>query len=312
MTNLMGGRGGGGAGGRDESYGVIVPDLSLALLDQYITSFSKPVRYETRVARLIMLFRMPRQPKLTTTTDSPGDEAIHERLDHGAIRRPFASRWITPKLIVGAREYEVKLLFHLVVGDTLILPYIDSSCVPLRPPLRARHCSDFIRLFEPFISAVLLSRAQSSFSLILREEGSGAFRDTEKSSHIKTQLLFTHRHDHQHIHIYTAHISRALFERFRYPNQSPTNTTLNPLIRLYHRRVPYEPHVTFRQRLLATVSLTTIVEPSSEVGVRNGKRALSPASAVEMISTKRPRLTECLRNPIYSVDPNLQSNSQPP
>ncbi|KAI0408471.1 hypothetical protein F4802DRAFT_415232 [Xylaria palmicola] len=113
------------------------------------------------------------------------------------------------------------------------------------------------------------------------------------------------------MHVYTAHVSHvshALLDRFQYLNQPPTAT--EPLIRLDHRRVPYEPQATFRHRLLAAVSVTAIVEEPNPEDYRCRKRALSPHG--EIVSPKRRRSSECPREPLTSLDVNLERHSQLP
>ncbi|KAK5637244.1 hypothetical protein RRF57_012956 [Xylaria bambusicola] len=305
----------GGEGERGGNYHVRIPDLPPAVLGRYMASFLKPARYETRVFNLIMLLRLPRQCKLTPIIDGHGDaDENHQRRDD-SISQPFASRWMMPKLVVGQREYEVKLLFHLLVSDTLVLPYVDSTCVPQLPFL-FEHRRNSTRPFEPFVAAVLISRAQSLYPPLLGNEGavggqskpnSSVYhvcldKTAKKPTLITTQLLFTHRNDQQNIHVYTAHISHALLDRFRYPNQPPAtamdhigNHFMDPIIRLNHHRVPYEPQVTFRQRLLAAVSITPIIMPNAERDPDCRKRALSPDAHVHMISAKRRRRPEYLR-----------------
>ncbi|KAI0966456.1 hypothetical protein F4678DRAFT_295888 [Xylaria arbuscula] len=260
-----------------------------------------------------MLLRVPLQLKLTPTTEGHEHEAAdenHERRDDDVIGQPFASRWMTPELIVGPREYDVRLLFHLLVSDTLVLPYVDSTCVPRLsfPFLVERHCNS-TRPFEPFIAAVLISRAQSSSPPLLEKEGAG----------VQTQLLFTHRDDQQNIHVYTAHISRALLDRFRYPNQPPAiptddikNHFMDPLIRLDHRRVPYEPYATFRQRLLAAVSITPIMKSHLEGDPDCKKRQWSPERRAYLFNPKRRRRPESPRHPLRRLDLSLRGHPQPP
>lgn len=108
------------------------------------------------------------------------------------------------------------------------------------------------------------------------------------------------------MHVYTAHVPHALLDRFQYPNQPPTVTT-QPLVRLDHRRVPYEPQATFRHRLLAAVSVTAIVEPNPEEDPRCRKRALPPHG--ETVSPKRRRSSECPREPLTSLDVNFERHS---
>ncbi|KAI1149651.1 hypothetical protein F4825DRAFT_453258 [Nemania diffusa] len=184
--------------------------------------------------------------------------------DSAVVGQPLSYCWMTPKLAVSQRMYELECLFHMFLSDTLVLPYVDSTCV-LRTRFPARRRRDLARPFEPFIAAVLISRAPSLEGV--RSGPDGAGEKSGMDSLITTQLLFTHCDDQQGIRVYTAHISRALLDRFRYPNQPPAASTadsqnhfMHLLIRLGHRRVPCEPQVTFRQRLLAAVSITPIIK----------------------------------------------------
>ncbi len=111
------------------------------------------------------------------------------------------------------------------------------------------------------------------------------------------------------MHVYTAHVSHALLDRFQYPNQPPT-AAAKPLIQLDHHRVPYEPQATFRHRLLAAVSITAIVKPNPEKTPHCKKRALSPHSKI--VSPKQHQSSEYPREPLASLDVNLERHSQPP
>lgn len=331
---------GGRGGGNDNNYRVVLPDLAPALLDQLIQFFMIPGPYETHIQRLDDLIRMPRP------TDGHGDaDGNKERCDDGVIARPLDCRMMTPELAIGPRKYKLIRLYHLLVSDTLLVPYLDSTCVPRPqvPPYPLDRPCDWRRC-EPFIAAVLISRAQSLAPSLLGEKGveearsdcDGAnypvYVDTtaEKSSIItvrnpilslspsrlfffsfalslriqtdngcrclQTQLFFTHRFDDQGVHVYTAHISRALLDRFRYPNQPSTATTgdsenrsIDRLIRLDHRRVPCKPHATFRQRLLAALSITSILKPCLQRDVGDRKRVLAPNGCIFDFSPKRPR-----------------------
>ncbi|KAI0968570.1 hypothetical protein F4678DRAFT_481794 [Xylaria arbuscula] len=277
--------------------------------------------YETRASRLIrLLLRMPRQPPSITAghRDTEGDR---ERREDAVLGCRFPFRWMVPELVVGPRMYKLHFLFHLFFNDALVLPYVHSSCV-LRPRFCVRRRRDLTHPFEPFIAAVLINLAQSSVSLGKADAKKGqshtniavnriSLNNTAKSatdSLITTRLLFTHRDDSQDMHVYTAHVSHALLDRFQYPNQPPAATT-EPLIRLDHHRVPYEPQATFRHRLLAAVSVTAIVEPNPEEDPRCRKRALSLHG--EIVSPKRRRSSEFPREPLASLDVNLERHSQP-
>ncbi|KAI1272366.1 hypothetical protein F5Y07DRAFT_306080 [Xylaria sp. FL0933] len=318
-----GGRGGGGGEKGDENYHVVIPPLTPAQLGQCFRPLSGGGLYETRASRLTrLLARMPRQsPSIAAGhRDTNGD---HERREDVALGRRFSFRWMTPRLVVGPRTYKLRFLFHLFLNDALVLPYVDSSCV-LRPRFRVLRRRDLTRPFEPFIAAVLIGLAQSSVSSQKADAKKGQSNtniavnrisrhktaESATDSLITTQLLFTHRDDSQDMHVYTAHISHALLDRFQYPNQPPTATT-EPLMRLDHHRVPYEPQATFRHRLLAAVSVTGIVEPSPEEDdPRCRKRAASPHG--EIVSPKRHRSSDYQREPLASLDVNFERYSQPP
>ncbi|KAI1418991.1 hypothetical protein F5Y12DRAFT_350258 [Xylaria sp. FL1777] len=313
--------GGGQQGERgDEYYDAVIPDLTPARLGQFIASFSGGGLYETRASHLTsLLLRMPRPPAPVAAgrRDMNKDR---ERRDDGVLGRRFSFRWMTPQLVVGPRTYKLHFLFHLFLNAALVLPYVDSSCV-LRPRFRVRRRCDLTRPFEPFIAAVLISLAQSSVSLEKADAKKGQSNTKVAANHlslnnttesatdgvITTRLLFTHRDDSQDMHVYTAHISHPLLERFQYPNQ-PSTATTQPLIRLDHCRVPYVPHATFRQRLLAAVSVTAIIESNPQVDPRHTKRAL-PLHG-ETVSPKRRR-SENPREPLAGLDLNLDHHLQP-
>ncbi|KAI1366035.1 hypothetical protein F5Y08DRAFT_302441 [Xylaria arbuscula] len=298
-----GGERGEGGKGDDQFYDAVIPNLTSARLGQFIASFSGGGLYETRACQLIRLL-LGTPPRPIARRDTNKD---HERRDDSVPGRRFSFRWFTPELIVGPRTYKLHFLFHLILGATLVLPYVDSSCV-LRPRFRVRRRRDLTRPFEPFIAAVLISLAQSSVPLEKADAEKGQSNSKASASQlspdktaesatdgvITTRLLFTHRDDSEDMHVYTAYISHPLLERFQSPNQPPTATT-QPLIQLDHSRVPYVPHATFRQRLLAAVSVTAVVKPNLEMGPRCEKRTSPPHD--ETVSSKRPRL-ENLREPL--------------
>ncbi|KAI1146366.1 hypothetical protein F4825DRAFT_466598 [Nemania diffusa] len=271
------------------------------------TLWQPPLKWTS--AHLLLLPRPP-APGAVGGRDWNKDR---ERRDDGVLGRRFSFRWMTPQLVVGPRTYKLHFLFHLFLNATLVLPYVDSSCV-LRPRFRVHRRCDLTRPFEPFIAAVLISLAQSSVPLEKADAKKVHYplsNNTIKSATdgvITTRLLFTHRDDSQDMHVYTAHISHSLLERFQFPNQPPTATT-QPLIRLHHCRVPYVPHTTFRQRLLAAVFVTAIVEPSLEVDTGCRKRALSLYG--ENVSSKQRR-SENAREPLTRLDVNFQQDLQPP
>ncbi|KAI0401377.1 hypothetical protein F4802DRAFT_429704 [Xylaria palmicola] len=246
---------GGGKGGErgDENYYVDIPDLTPARLGQYLAPFLGAGLYETRAGRLLRLLRwMPQQP-CSTIVGCKEKNGDHERRKAGVLGRRFSFRWMTPQLIVGPRKYKLHFLFHLLLNDALVLPYVHSTCV-LRSLSCVHHRRDLTRPYKPFIAAVLIGLAQSSVQNTAQ---------SATDSLITTRLLFTHHKDIQDMYVYTAHISHALLDRFQCPNQPPIATT-EPLIQLHYRRVPYEPQATFRHRLLAAVSITAIVEPNPE------------------------------------------------
>ncbi|KAJ3561087.1 hypothetical protein NPX13_g9080 [Xylaria arbuscula] len=149
-----------GGEGDDQFYNAVIPNLTSARLGQFIASFSGGGLYETRACQLIRLL-LGTPPRPIARRDTNKD---HERRDDGVPGRRFSFRWLTPQLIVGPRTYKLHFLFHLILDATLVLPYVDSSCV-LRPRFRVRRRRDLTRPFEPFIAAVLISLAQSSVSL---------------------------------------------------------------------------------------------------------------------------------------------------
>ncbi|KAF2962688.1 hypothetical protein GQX73_g10884 [Xylaria multiplex] len=233
-----------------------------------------------------MLLRLPQKPP-TIAAGHRNKDGDYDRRADGMLGLRFSFRWITPYLAVGPRRYKLHCLFHLFVNNVLVLPYLDSTCV-LEPFYRLRRRRDFTRPFEPFISAVLISLAQSSV-LLKKADGNNNAVKFSTDNLITTRLLFTNRDDGQNMHVYTAYISHALLDRFRHPNQPPTATT-QPLLRLDHRRVPYEPQATFRGRLLAAISVTAIIEPNPEEEDPGCKKRASPLHS-ETVNFKRRRLS---------------------
>ncbi|KAF2963513.1 hypothetical protein GQX73_g10057 [Xylaria multiplex] len=270
----------------NKHYDAVIPNLTPAQLSQNLQCFLENRPYALRVTRLINMLQLPQE--LPTIAAGRGNkDGDHDERADSVLGPRFSFRWMTPYLAVGPRRYKLDFLFHLFVNDVLVLPYLDSTCV-LRPRFRLRRRRDLTRPFEPFISAVLISLAQSSVSL-KKADGNNNAAKSNTDNLITTRLLFTNRDDDQNMHVYTAHISHALLNRFRCPNQPPTATT-QPLLRLDHRRVPYEPQATFRGRLLAAISVTAIIEPNPEEEDPGCKKRASPLHS-ETVNFKRRRLS---------------------
>ncbi|KAI0140194.1 hypothetical protein GGR57DRAFT_439876 [Xylariaceae sp. FL1272] len=291
----------------EETYHVVLPHLDDELLASKVRRLTKVADYWGRANNIIWLLRGRPPSKLSDPEPEP-------QMVDGVEYRPLTARWTTPQLAVGPRIYKINTLdpgfpclYHLLFDDKLVLPYLHSTAIHYpdhwQPPtiissgcLRVKRRRDRIRPFEPFITAVLISRAQSSCSK----------RSGESNTPITTRLLFTHNNEEKYMHIYTAHISHALLDRFRHPNLSPTTPSTDPLIRLDHRRIPFEPYNTFRQRLLAAVSITTVVgSPSPSPSSR--KRPLSPDGCVDTAS--RARLSDRPRRPLGVLDVNIEPNT---
>ncbi|GAW23567.1 hypothetical protein ANO14919_131340 [Xylariales sp. No.14919] len=145
------------------------------------------------------------------------------------------------KLAVGPCQYRMPRLISCRFGP-LVLPYLDGAEIVDVARSYLSH-----RPYEPCIVAVLIAIAQATSTA------------ADESGVIRTQLLFTHYKGHQYMHIYTAHVSQALLERFRHPSQPPVGrgsdtTPAPPLLTLYHLLVPYKPYKTFRRRTMAALS----------------------------------------------------------
>ncbi|KAI0411731.1 hypothetical protein F5X98DRAFT_35776 [Xylaria grammica] len=269
--------------GDEETHHVALPDLAEHPLGLKVRCMTNGVPYEGRVHFITALLRGPR--RLVPSTPAEGQQIVD-----GVVYRPFTILWTTPQLAVGPRTYDLHFLYHFLLDDKLVLPYLDSSAV-LRPRWPVKRRRDRIRPFEPFITAVLIGRAQSSCqSSCSNRPGTGDMNtesNTDANIPITTRLLFTHRDEKKYIHVYTAHISHALLDRFRHPNQPPETPSTDPLIRLDHRRVAYEPPNTFRQRLLAAVSITAVVKMTA---APRQKRPLSPDGGTDTV--KQPRLSD--------------------
>ncbi|KAI0103682.1 hypothetical protein GGR51DRAFT_561613 [Nemania sp. FL0031] len=284
---------GDGDGDDEEIHHVVLPDLTEHRLGLKVSCMAKGVPYEERVHFITALLRGPRP--LVPSTPAEGQQIVD-----GVVYRPFTILWSTPQLAVGSRTYNLHFLYHFLLDDKLVLPYLDSSAV-LRPRGPVKRRRDRIRPFEPFITAVLIGRAQSSCQASCSSRSRTGDNNTESHTDgnkpITTRLLFTHRDEKKYIHVYTAHISHALLDRFRHPNQPPATPSTDPLIQLDHRRIPYEPKNTFRQRLLAAVSVTAIVKITA---APSRKRPPSPDGYADPI--KRHRMSDHPCHPLYGLD----------
>ncbi|KAI0548482.1 hypothetical protein F4679DRAFT_319403 [Xylaria curta] len=69
-------------------------------------------------------------------------------------------------------------------------------------------------------------------------------------------LLTDNDEDSSYIHLYTAHVSDLLLERFRnpacFPHIAPAEHEPH-LLKIHHTKIPYAPHKTFRRRLRTTI-----------------------------------------------------------
>ncbi|KAI0405961.1 hypothetical protein F4802DRAFT_560096 [Xylaria palmicola] len=291
-----------GDGDDEETHHVVLPDLAERPLGLKVSRMADGVPYEGRVHFITALLRGPR--RLVPSTPVEGQQILD-----GVVYRPFTILWTTPQLAVGPRTYELHFLYHFLLDDQLVLPYLDSSAV-LRPRWPVKRRRDRIRPFEPFITAVLIGRAQSLCQPSCSNPSGTGDKNTESHTDankpITARLLFTHRDEKKYIHVYTAHISHALLDRFRHPNQPPATPSTDPLIRLDHRRIPYEPQNTFRQRLLAAVSITAVVKITA---APSRKRPPSPDGCADTV--KRPRLSDHPRRPLCGLDVNLERNPLP-
>ncbi|KAI1172062.1 hypothetical protein F4777DRAFT_23962 [Nemania sp. FL0916] len=156
------------------------------------------------------------------------------------------------KLRVGrGGAYQLPRLSSWRVGPSSVLCLLDSfhisGVVRSHRPLRS---------YEPCIAAVLIALAQTA-------EGTDRHLPLQT-----THLLFINRNDENHVHVYTAYISRALLRRFQLPNCLPPRFPRTaPLAVMQHRRVMYHPLDTFRSRILTAVSMgTTTMNPDDYFG----------------------------------------------
>ncbi|KAF2968662.1 hypothetical protein GQX73_g4926 [Xylaria multiplex] len=290
-------------GDDEETHHVVLPDLTEHLIGLQVSYMTEGASYEERVNFITALLRGARY----LVPSTPSTPAEGQQIVDGVVYRPFTITWATPRLAVGPRTYNLHCLHHFLLGDKLVLPYVDSTAV-LRQRWPVKRRRDRIRQFEPFITAVLISRAQSSCQPSCSSCSGTGDKNTENNTNanklITTRLLFTHRDEKKYIHVYTAHISHALLDRFRHPNQPPATPSTDPLIRLDHRRIPYQPQNTFRQRLLAAVSITAVVKITA---ASSRKRPPSPDGCADTV--KRPRLSDHPRRPFCGLDVNLELTS---
>lgn len=297
----------------EETHHVVLPLLDDEVFAHNLSLIGGACDYVYRANALVMLLHGPHH-----FDDDPEPEPGPQIVD-GVKYRRLTTLWTIPQLAVGPRTYNLRIsvpdcpcLCHFLFDDKLVLPYLHSSAVRLprswqrirhlypehRPPKRRR---DRIRPFEPFITAMLISRAQSSSCRpSCSKRPVAGDRNAESNTNanlpiITTRLLFTHKEEEKCMYIYTAHVSPALLDRFRHPSQPPATPSTDPLIRLDHRRIPFEPENTFRQRLLAAVSITAVVRsPSASPPSR--KRPLSPDGCADAVN--RPRLANHPRHPL--------------
>ncbi|KAI1356866.1 hypothetical protein F5Y01DRAFT_266056 [Xylaria sp. FL0043] len=226
----------------------LIPDLPEERLKHFVNKMRVVVPSVARANALDTLLRFQDAPR---------------RSEHKDVS--FSNRYRVIKLVVGSHAYRLLPSLYVFSLGPLVLPFIDSREIARPPnihrPVDRSQISN--QLYEPCIAAVLIALAQE-------KENAGS--STDGSAVKQTQLLFTHFDDRQDMYVYTARISEHLLDRFRHPNQRPksyacSHTTPPPLIKLEHRRVPYEPHDTFRQRMLAAcrsrlppcIRMTTLV-----------------------------------------------------
>ncbi|KAJ2966339.1 hypothetical protein NUW58_g10684 [Xylaria curta] len=133
-----------GNGNEEEIHHVALPDLTERSLNRKITFMKTPDSYEARVRFITGLLCLPL------------------RFVDGVVYRPFTTLWTTPQLAVGTRTYKLHRLYHFLLDDKLVLPYLDSSAIQQEQGYVGRR-RDRIRPFEPFITAVFIGRAQSLY-----------------------------------------------------------------------------------------------------------------------------------------------------
>ncbi|KAI0818038.1 hypothetical protein GGR55DRAFT_53669 [Xylaria sp. FL0064] len=214
----------------------------------------------------------------------------------------FSNRYRVIKLVVGSYAYWLLPYLYVFSLEPLVLPFIDLREIARPPnihrPVDRSQISN--QLYEPCIAAVLIALAQ---------EKENADSSPDGSAVKQTQLLFTHFDDRQDMYVYTARISKHLLDRFRHPNQRPksyacSHTTPPPLIKLEHRRVPYEPHDTFRQCMLAVVSIAATTMHKDDY---SGPRKRKFSHACDVIDCKRLRQEDMQTPRIVSRLPSLVS-----
>lgn len=127
--------------------------------------------------------------------------------DSAVVGQPLSYCWMTPKLAVSQRMYELECLFHMFLSDTLVLPYVDSTCV-LRTRFPARRRRDLARPFEPFIAAVLISRAPSLEGVRSGPDGAGEKSGMDSLITTDATPLHALRRPARHSCLHGAHIPR--------------------------------------------------------------------------------------------------------
>ncbi|KAK5635768.1 hypothetical protein RRF57_011480 [Xylaria bambusicola] len=164
------------------------------------------------------------------------------------------------KLVVGRRPFECARAHGFKIGPVVFF-YVHSTQILCSSATISSNWR-----YEPVITAIMIAIAQ------------GEECCTDEPVAV-TRLLYTQHGHQQDMYVFTAHVSRLLLERFRYPNRAPS-TYVPYLIKLQRTVVPYEPIETFRSRLLDALSVTeaTIMDTDDFYDIRT--RSLSHASSV--------------------------------
>ncbi|KAJ8129894.1 hypothetical protein O1611_g3737 [Lasiodiplodia mahajangana] len=259
----------------EPSLHALIPRLT-SLLEHYIESMAKGGPPQQRAVFLDKILRVDGE-----------DVSVNP---HNTKAIPFSGgNQRLMELAVGRRGYRLPLLtvFHL---GSLLLSYLDSAQIHW-PPSRVTIGDLSNQPYEPCIVAVLIAMAQANAS-------------SGDKSVVKTRLIFTHRDDDQHIHVYTARVSQRLLERLRHPNQPPTNDasahTTPSLVKLQHTCVPYQPYDTFQHRILAAVSVTATIVHSKDAPPCRKRKASNTDDAID---PKRQRQRGS-RTPLINLSPN--------
>ncbi|KAI0097996.1 hypothetical protein GGR51DRAFT_566036 [Nemania sp. FL0031] len=259
----------------------LIPDLPQDRLERYSTIMEADIYPQKKALALksMLVFPLPCPPKdgnnpntddiVNISTDVVGGS----QLGTEAVSFDYYGECVLT-LAVGQDKYFLSIAFAFHLGPLLLI-YLDSSQITSFRDLRCTHnlrCPrNFYESLEARIVALLIALAQIR-------------RISKGQQVVVTRLLFTRWDDDDGIYVYTATISRHLLDRFRHPSRPPT-AIMPSLIKLQPVRVPYKPHDTFRNRILAAVSVTTTIMKKDDYFSRRKRKC---SGSGKEVNVKRP------------------------